>query len=294
MGWISPTGYEDPDNAWYTPTYAYDKNTSTKAWTYMPNAGWGKFLNLTLAEPITSNKIKCFLWGISDYTDKVDVDVYNSVTDTWVNVYEGSTTKGNWVEYPFSVITISKARIRFYYEGEEEVLYAYIFEVELFETLIHTITITESLGMVDSTTKQFSAKKTITDKLGITESVTKHFDARKTITDKIGMVDSQVPKWDAHITISDKLGMTDTVTRQKSMFQTISDILNLTDSTTNKGTFKQAITDILGMLDTATRGFPLAVTITDILGIRDRLITKKSRYPLPDLPDYTIRGGAPQ
>lgn len=135
---------------------------------------------------------------------------------------------------------------------------------------------------------------TITDSMGMNDSVAKQFDAKKTITDSVGMLDSQVPKWDAHLTITDKLGMVDTATRVKNIFQTISDILGLTDTTTNKGAFKQAIIDILGMLDTATRGFPLAVTITEILGIRDRLITKKRRFPLPDLPDHTTRGGAPE
>lgn len=115
-----------------------------------------------------------------------------------------------------------------------------------------------------------------------------------TITEKLGMLDSIPTKAAFKQSVTDILGMTDTVTKQKSMFQTISDILGLTDTVGTKVAFKQAVTDIIGMLDTVTRHFPLAVTITDILGMRDRLITKKRRFPLPDLPDHTTRGGAPE
>lgn len=156
----------------------------------------------------------------------------------------------------------------------------------------YTVTITESLGMLDGVTKILGLKKTVSDLMGMLDSITKQFDARKTVTDKMGILDTIPTKGTFFQTITDKIGMTDTVTRQKSMFQTINDILGLTDTITNKGAFKQAVTDILGMLDTATRHFPLAVTITEILGMRDRLVTKKRRFPLPDLPDHTIRGGA--
>jgi len=156
---------------------------------------------------------------------------------------------------------------------------------------VHEVTIIDSLGMLDSTTKILGLKKTVTDSIGMLESVAKQFDAKKTVTDILGLLDTAPTKGTFFQTVSDKIGMTDTITRQKSMFQTISDILGLSDFTTNKGAFKQAVTDVLGMLDSATRGFLVSVTISEILGLRDRLVTKK-KAPLRDLPDHTERGGA--
>ncbi len=156
----------------------------------------------------------------------------------------------------------------------------------------HEVTITESQGMLDSVTKKRIFKRTITDIQGMTDSVIKQFDAKKVIDDKMGMLDTIPTKAAFKQSITDSLGMTDTVTRQKSMFQTITDIQGMVDTTTTKVALKQVITDVMGILDTITRGFPLKVTITEIQGMRDRLVTKKRKYPLPDLPDHTIRGGA--
>jgi hypothetical protein len=44
MAWVSPTGHNDPDSAWYTETNAYDEDvdTDTIAWSQ------DKWLELTL------------------------------------------------------------------------------------------------------------------------------------------------------------------------------------------------------------------------------------------------------
>jgi len=133
---------------------------------------------------------------------------------------------------------------------------------------------------------------TITDSMGMSDSVTKQFDAKKTVTDKLGLLDTAPTRGTFFQVVSDKIGLTDSVARQKSMFQTVSDILGLLDTTSTVAAFHLAVTDVLGMLDSAVRIFPLTVTISDILGIRDRLVTRKRRWPLGDLPDDTIRGGA--
>lgn len=74
-----------------------------------------------------------------------------------------------------------------------------------------------------------------------------------TITDSLGMLDSAVRSCGRKLTISDKLGMLESVPAPVAAF-------------------KQAI--------------------TEILGLRDRLVTRKRRWPLGDLPDDTIQGGA--
>lgn len=94
-----------------------------------------------------------------------------------------------------------------------------------------------------------------------------------TITDSVGMLDSVAKSWGRKLTISDKVGMLDSVPAPK-------------------GAFKQAITDIVGMLDSAATAKGFRITISDIVGLRDRIVTRKKIWPLRDLPDDTIQGGA--
>ena len=295
MVWVSPTGYNDPDSRWSDEPKAYDGNTGTWALTNLYEAGWGKFLELTLTDPILSDKLRYHVWKAGEYVTQIDVDVYNYTTSSWVDVYSGAFASDTWIEKTYTKITASKIRIRFYCAEEATFHYGYINEAEVWqiEGVAYDVTITESLGMLDSTTKIHGAKQTITEKLGMLDSQVPKWDAHLTVSDKIGMLDTSPTKGYYKQVVSDMVGIVDSVTRKGYFKQIITDILGLLDTTSNKGTFKQTVTEKLGMLDSVirSRGFP--ITITDIIGMRDKLITKKRRFPLPDLPDHTIRGGAP-
>lgn len=95
------------------------------------------------------------------------------------------------------------------------------------------------------------------------------------------------------VTITDIVGMVDTVPkRARGQKITITDVMGASDSVGTKAAFHLTFSDIVGMLDSAARSKGIALTISDIVGIRDRIVTRKRRWPLGDLPDDTIQGGA--
>lgn len=117
--WVSPTGHEDPDDAWEDEALAYDdilQEWWSYAETWVPKDSWGKFLVLTHAA-ITCNKLRLLLYYYSSFCipDIIDIDVYDGA---WHHVYEGEITAWHngetWIEYPFSERTITKMRLRFY------------------------------------------------------------------------------------------------------------------------------------------------------------------------------------
>lgn len=174
------------------------------------------------------------------------------------------------------------------------------------------LTISDKLGLLESTPTAAAFKQAITGVLGLVDSSLNVAAFKQAVTEVLGMLDSQIPKWDAHLTVTDSLGLLDSTPRMAAFKQAITDILGLSDSSPTKAAFKQAITDVLGlsdtvgtaaafhlavtdiigMLDSAARSRCFPITISDILGIRDRLVTRKRRWPLGDLPDDTIQGGA--
>ncbi len=178
----------------------------------------------------------------------------------------------------------------------------------------HEVAITDSLGMLDGVARSQGFKKTISDKLGMLDSVPAPKGAFKIAvpTEKLGMLDTIKAPGRVELEISDSVGLLDSATRRadykqeavdsigmkesvasKAAFHlTVSDVLALLDTTSTKAAFHMAVSDVLGMLDSAarSRGFP--ITISEILAMRDRLVTRKRRWPLGDLPDDTIQGGA--
>ncbi|GAI94100.1 unnamed protein product, partial [marine sediment metagenome] len=113
MSWVSPTGYNDPNNKWTSESKAYDEDLDPAAAAEcLIRAGeWGGFLELTHTA-IVSNKVRFYayysLMGIS----KIDLDVYKD--GVWVHVYEGSYLHRAWVEKTFPQGNVTKARVRFY------------------------------------------------------------------------------------------------------------------------------------------------------------------------------------
>jgi hypothetical protein len=113
MGWISPTGFNDPDDAWQNEPKAYDNDTDTSS---TPNASvppltWGYFLELTHGS-ISCTKIA--FWSTNVYPD-IDIDVYHD--GAWHDLYEGGFTAGEWVEKTLAEEKqVTKVRFRFYNE----------------------------------------------------------------------------------------------------------------------------------------------------------------------------------
>jgi hypothetical protein len=113
MSWKSPTGYNDPDNAWFDQANAYDGNTTTRATCFaIPPSSWGSFLELLITPTILCDKVRFYASG-SNIT-QVDIDVYYD--DNWHDVYQGIFTASQWNEKTISngPFVILKARVRFY------------------------------------------------------------------------------------------------------------------------------------------------------------------------------------
>jgi len=116
-GWVSPTGFEDPDSKWANEPNAYDENTASASTGTHNFENWGWFIVLTLDSSITSDKIRFYVdevvippYGINQKL-LVDVDVYKD--DAWVDVFEGDVVDQTWMEKTFVEGSVSEARLRF-------------------------------------------------------------------------------------------------------------------------------------------------------------------------------------
>jgi len=111
MGWVSPTGHNDPNSKWSWEENAYDDNTSSLAGSTTSGYTWTAYLELTI-EAINCSKIRYYANQYPTYGWDIDVDVYKD--DEWVDVYQGSCAVGQWVEKSFNEGSVTKARVRFY------------------------------------------------------------------------------------------------------------------------------------------------------------------------------------
>jgi len=107
MGWVSPTGHNDPQNAWSNETNAYDENTGSFA------SGWhfseAPYLELTLTSPISCDKVQVYVGTFSNS----DVSIYVYYSDAWHSIFSGTIAKNQWVEKEIgSTQTVSKAKFQ--------------------------------------------------------------------------------------------------------------------------------------------------------------------------------------
>ena len=103
MGWISPTGHNDPESDWTNPGRAYDDNESLYAFRgNLPGE-----LEL-LHDALDCNKIRIMQF---DYGVATAIDVYYE--GDWHNIYSGSINEGDWFEIsiPAGTKSVTKARI---------------------------------------------------------------------------------------------------------------------------------------------------------------------------------------
>ena len=111
--WILPTGYNDPDDAWYNEPYAYDNNEDTSAHCMItqPEWVWTPWLELTLSSPVTCTHVGFYAWYDPDHCNAIHIDVYYN--DDWHHVYQGIFNDRQWTIEPMSEHTITMARVSF-------------------------------------------------------------------------------------------------------------------------------------------------------------------------------------
>ena len=111
MGWITPTGHNDPSSTWSSETYAYDDDTGTHAEETISSSGWGNYLELTHAA-MNCDKVQVY-HSYQASIDIVEIDVYYS--SAWHNIYSSSCTTGSFVEYAIgSTQSVTAMRIRYH------------------------------------------------------------------------------------------------------------------------------------------------------------------------------------
>lgn len=113
--WVSPTGFVDGDSNWNDEANAYDGNTATLAYSPMVRNNIGNYLELTHSA-IYCDKIR--LWATisatSTGTKFIFIDVYYS--GGWHNIYGGTLTGGQWVEYSLGgKYNVTAIRAKFQY-----------------------------------------------------------------------------------------------------------------------------------------------------------------------------------
>lgn len=110
-GWVSPSGFDDPDNVWEDELLATDRNltTYTRSYHNINDPIWSKFVYYNYNGTI-ANKIRFYAREGSE-VDNLDIDVYKD--GEWEDVYEGGFIDRNWIEKDFNEGNISQVRIRF-------------------------------------------------------------------------------------------------------------------------------------------------------------------------------------
>jgi hypothetical protein len=170
MGWVSPTGNEDPDSKWAYETRAYDENTGTCA-TCNSVAGWNAFIILTHAA-IQSNKLQFNAYR-DDWITAIDVDVSEDGV-SWTHVYQGDYANMAWVEKTFTQQSVTKVRIRFYATAPDIQIRLYEFDFWEVAGVAHTKTVSEILGLVDGKSTKTAFHRTKSEVLGLVDGYDKN------------------------------------------------------------------------------------------------------------------------
>jgi len=129
--WVSPSGYEDPNNQWSDETNAYDDDTGTHAENDVPKYRWSKYLVLTLSGTITCGKIRYYIDRENADIDQVEIDIYDG---TWTIVYIGAGTWNAWTNVSFTETSVTKMRFKFYNENEDHPREAFVCEADFLQS----------------------------------------------------------------------------------------------------------------------------------------------------------------
>ncbi|MBA7506486.1 hypothetical protein ES706_05177 [subsurface metagenome] len=111
--WVSPTGYNDPDNKWVYEAKACDGDFYSWAGNYM--ADYGHYVEYLVEPSLSCSKVRIYAAGYAHYlhlNPHIDIDLdYNG---GWHNIFRGYISWGTWVEIsiPAGMKVVSKARIK--------------------------------------------------------------------------------------------------------------------------------------------------------------------------------------
>ncbi len=109
-GWVTATGYSDPDNRWNEEEKIFDDelSTETDSWhaSNALNGTWSSYLYLTRSPAIISDKVRFYVKSTN--TNRIAIDIYKN--NNWETIYAGGFTGLQWTEKNFTIGYVSNAR----------------------------------------------------------------------------------------------------------------------------------------------------------------------------------------
>ncbi|HNT60358.1 MAG TPA: NosD domain-containing protein, partial [Candidatus Bilamarchaeaceae archaeon] len=133
VGWVSPTGYDDPAGRWEQEEYAFDDSLITSAQSYHvsgdPNGVWSSYLYLNRSPAVISSRVRFNAKSVD--IDRASIDIYNGTA--WINVFNSSFAGQTWVSAYFNQTNVSQARIQFRVDSNSKGLYWRLYEFDFYK-----------------------------------------------------------------------------------------------------------------------------------------------------------------
>jgi len=167
-GWVSPSGFEDPDSKWSNEVNAYDEDTASyTAHAAIPADTWGSYLVLTIDE-ITSDILRIWNTYSGIFSPGfTQVDIYNG---SWYNIYDSIFIAGaQFSNYTYSETKLTAMRVRY----KSSLYFAstpYVNEVDFWEIEAggeeYERSASQEISMSSSSSRMLEASRTTTQGIG--------------------------------------------------------------------------------------------------------------------------------
>jgi len=133
--------------------------------------------------------------------------------------------------------------------------------------MVYSISLTESLGLLDNVPKSISIFKS--ESLGLTDTYGRTYSGFRTFTELLGLKD--IPSKQISLIKLERLGLLDSVEALKAYLIELIERLGLSDSFTRKQEAYRTFTEGLGLSDSYSRTFTGYRTLQESLGLSDSL-----------------------
>ena len=147
----------------------------------------------------------------------------------------------------------------------------------------NVITLTESLGLVDTHSKVWSAHLSFTEILGLLDTVSAFKVFYLTLTESLGLIDTHSRTWSAYRTYNELLGLADTYSRKWDAYRTYAETLGLVDTISKIHGRTISLTESLGLVDTYSRVWSAYRTYAESLGLTDAVSKQISLHALTEV-----------
>jgi len=132
--------------------------------------------------------------------------------------------------------------------------------------------VSDILGMLESSSTVATFHLTVSDKLGLLESTAAKSDLKQAVSEILGVLDTTSLRADQKLAVAEVLGILDDIGTVKGLYETIVETLGMVDTVPLiRADFKAEITDLIGLLDTTTGRSDLKQTVSDIMGLLDTI-----------------------